>query len=743
MLQLKEREIRIQGAIGEVRLRRNEYGVPVIDAATLEDVFYGMGWLHAVDRPVALELTRLVAKGRAAEHLKGSPELVASDTYMRRFDLWGVAQEQVARLTPEARSLTECYCLGINRVLSSGRPWEFRLIGHVPEPWAIADCIAMTKLIGLVDMTETQAWVEKLIVQMLQHGVSLAQLRELFPYLTDQPTAELLGILQQVRLEGPVVPATVRWRLPRLKASNNWAVAGSRTESGRPLLCGDPHLDTARLPAIWYEVMFRSPEHWFVGGTVPGIPIPALGRTDCLAWSPTYGYMDVIDFFVEEVRGGQYRRGDQWCDFDIREETIQVKKGAPKTVRYYENEHGVLEGDPSVDGYLLCMAFTLGRGHGADTLNHGVQLLRLPSVEEALPHFAALDFCSQNWVCADSLGNIGYHQSGRSPVRAPGVSGLLPVPGWDPGFDWRGEHPVEMNPTMLNPADDCIVTANQDMNAFAKTAVCNLPMGDWRARRIHQLLTERDDHTVESMQRMHYDLHSIQAEQWLPLISPLLDGLAKELDGEARHRARALREWDLRYTGDSVAATVFEHVYLELAKLVFGESGVGDEVMRYLLDQTIIFWDFTGSFDRVMLREESVWFAERSRDDLLTEALRRGLRQEAPPWGRTRTVMMVNLMFAGAMPNWMGFDHGPIEIIGGRATIPQGQIFMTAGRKATFSPTYKFVTDLGEDGIWSAMAGGPSDRRFSKWYTSGIDDWLAGRYRWMSPTGRQRLSRGR
>jgi penicillin amidase len=595
----------------------------------------------------------------------------------------------------------------------------------------------MTKLIGLVDMTETQAWVEKLIVQMLQHGVSLEQLRDLFPYLTDEPTAEFLDVLQQVQLDGPIVPPTVRWRLPRLKASNNWAVAGTRTVSGHPILCGDPHLDTARLPAIWYEVMFRTPEHWFVGGTVPGIPIPALGRTGRLAWSPTYGYMDVIDFFVEEVRGGKYRRGDRWCDFDVREETIRVKKGEPQVVRYYENEHGVLEGDPSVDGYQLCMGFTLGRGHGADTLNHGVQLLTLPSVEEALPHFAALDFCSQNWVCADTGGSIGYHQSGRSPVRAPGVSGLLPVPGWDPSFDWRGEHPVEMNPTILNPADDCIGTANQDMNAFAKAPVCNLPMGDWRARRIHQLLTARTDHTVESMQRMHYDLYSLQAEQWLPLITPLLDGLAPELDGVALARARALSEWDLQYAGDSIAPTVFEHVYLELARIVFGESGLGDEVMRYLLDQTIIFWDFTGCFDRVMLREQSAWFGGRSRDELLTEALRRGLRKEAAPWGQTRTVMMVNLMFAGAMPSWMGFDHGPIEIIGGRATIPQGQIFMTAGRKATFSPTYKFVTDLGDDGIWSAMAGGPSDRRFSKWYTSGIADWLAGRYRWMTPTGRE------
>lgn len=732
MEKLRNGEIHIQGVRGAVCLKRNEHGVPVMHADCLDDVFYGLGWLHAFDRPVELELTRLVAKGRAAEHLSASAELIAADTYMRRYDLWGDGQDQVASLTPEARHMAECYCKGINYVLANGRPWEFRLIGHTPEPWSPADCIMMTKLIGLVDMTETQAWMEKLIVQMLQNGVPLEHLRELFPYLVDEPAPEFLDAIKRVRLNEPVVPPTLRWKLPRLKASNNWAVAGSRTISGKPILCGDPHLDTARLPAIWYEVMFAAKDRWFAGCTVPGVPLPALGRTDSVAWSPTYGYMDVIDFFVEKVQGGRYRRGDEWRDFTIREETIRLRKGEPRVVRYYENEHGILDGVPDADGYYLCMAFSLGRGRGADTLNHGIRLLTSTTVEEILPHFAALDFCSQNWVCADTQGNIGYHQSGRSPKRAQGVSGLLPVPGWDPAFDWQGENPVEANPALLNPPEGYIGTANQDMNAYAKARVCNLPMGDWRARRIHELLAARDDHTVESMQRMHYDLYSKQAEDWMPLIRPVLEQVMTEVEGAAHDRARALRDWDLRYAGESVAATVFENVYLALAMIVFSEV-FGEPVMRHLLDETIIFWDFTGSFDQVMMREDSLWFGGRTREELLREAVRRALEKDAPPWGETRKVMMNNIMFAGRLPKWLGFDYGPIEIIGGRATIPQGQIFKTAGRKATFSPTFKFVTDLSDDCIWSTMAGGPSDRRFSKWYKSGVADWVAGRYRRMKP----------
>jgi penicillin amidase len=727
MVKPKGKAISIRGLEGIVRLSRNEYGIPLVSADSFIDLFYGLGWVHAYDRPVELELTRLVAKGTAAGALEGSEELIASDIYMRKYNLAGDGIEQVAHLTDEAARITDSYCAGINNVLENGRrPFEFKLIGHKPEPWSAADCITMTKIIGLIDMTETQGWVEKLIVQMLQNGVPLEQLRELFPYMTDEPDPDFLEIIKQVKLNEPIVPATLKWKsLPRMKASNNWVVAGSRTVSGKPILCGDPHLDSSRLPAIWHEIRLRSGDMWFAGCTVPGIPLPALGRTDSVAWSPTYGYMDVIDFFVEDVKDGKYRRGSEWLDFEKREEVVKVKKGEPRTVVFHENEHGTLDGDPKEDGYYLSMAFTLGKGSGADTLNHGAALLTSKTVEEIMPHFAAVDFCSQNWVCADSAGNIGYHQSGRCPVRAEGVSGLLPVPGWDPAYDWKGICPVDDNPSLFNPPDGFIGTANQDMNYCAKTRVCNLPMGDWRARRIHQLLGEREDHSVESMQKMHYERYSKQAEDWMPIIKPLLpEGLA----------ADALRDWDLRYESTSVEASIFENIYGELARLVFGEQSLGKEVMAHLMEETIVFCDFTGLFDRVLLREESMWFGGRTRDDLLALSIERGLKMEAKPWGEGRKLMMNNIMFAGRLPKWLGFDYGPIEIIGNRATIPQGQIFKTfGGRQATFSPTFKFVTDFSEQSIHSTMAGGPSDRRFSRWYTSGVPDWVAGKYRVMRP----------
>jgi penicillin G amidase len=727
MEKLKSSKVRLGGIDGAVYAERSEDGIPRITADTFDDLVYGLGWVHAFDRGLELELTRLIAKGTAAEFLDGSEELIASDTYMRRWNMFGIAKQQVSELEDSTLAMVQKYCAGINYVLENGkRPFEFKLIGHRPEPWAPADCIMMSKLIGLVDMTETQGWVEKFIVQMLQEGVPLAQVKEMFPYLSDEPADDFLEVIRSVKLFEPIVPETLRWKsLPRMKASNNWVVAGSRSASGKPILCGDPHLDSARLPAIWQEVMMRSGDFWFAGCTVPGIPFPALGRTGDIAWSPTYGYMDISDFFIEEVKGGRYRRGDGWRDFEVREETIGVKKGEPRKVLYYENGHGLLDGAPDEDGYYLCLAFTLGRGRGADTMNHGAAILDCSTVAEAMPHFAAIDFCSQNWVCADREGNIGYAQSGRCPVRPEGFSGLLPLPGWDESFDWKGTYPVDMNPSMYNPAEGFIRTANNDMNSCAQCLVCNLPMADYRARRIHEMLSARDDHSVASMQKMHYDLYSKHAEDYMPMIRPLLPDTPE---------GRALADWDLRYTGESTEASSFEKIFFEYAKLVFGKLSLGDEVMDHLMDQTIIFSDFTINFDQVLLSEESAWFGGRPREELLSEAIDKGLAKESPPWGTTRMVMMNNIMFAGRLPKFLGFDYGPIEIIGNRATIPQGQIFTTyGGRVATFSPTFKFVTDFAEDCIHSTMAGGPSDRRFSRWYTSGVADWIAGRYKVSRP----------
>jgi penicillin amidase len=196
--------------------------------------------------------------------------------------------------------------------------------------------------------------------------------------------------------------------------------------------------------------------------------------------------------------------------------------------------------------------------------------------------------------------------------------------------------------------------------------------------------------------------------------------------------ADILRSWDCRYDPASVGATLFERFYRGLVREVFG-AVLGAEVMRHVAGETAILADFYWNLDRILLADDSVWFGGESRDAIYHRVLGRSLDGPLTTWGSEQRVLMKHLLFGGRFPVWLGFDYGPVALRGNRATIHQGQVYRSGGRVTSFAPTYRMVTDLGEESIATSMAGGPSDRRFSPWYTSGMDDWLAGRFKRLTP----------
>jgi penicillin amidase len=206
-------------------------------------------------------------------------------------------------------------------------------------------------------------------------------------------------------------------------------------------------------------------------------------------------------------------------------------------------------------------------------------------------------------------------------------------------------------------------------------------------------------------------------------------------------QGRILADWDLRYTADSKGAFLFEAFYDALCLEVFGRNGLGEEVARYLSRQTGIFCDFYWNFDRILLSEDSAWFGGEDRETLYRRAASEALQVEPQPWGKVRRVRMNHLMFGGKLPAWLGFDRGPITMIGNRATIHQGQIYRAANRTTTFSPSLRMVTDMATEEVYSNLAGGPSDRRFSRWYCSGLKGWIKGEYKTLRTDGPRRRFR--
>jgi penicillin amidase len=708
---------------GKVSITRNDHGVPEISGKRHEDVYYGMGWVHAHDRQLQALLTRILLQGRAAEKLAGDPALIEIDRYMRRMQFLPDPESEIKKLEPTVRRYLDFYTQGFNHYLEThGTVFELRLLGYKPEPWQIKDSLVLGKIMAFLGLADAQGAMEKFLTQMVRHDLGEKKLQELFPYLTEKIDYDLM---KKLSLAPPLIPEALKWlsKLPKMTASNNWAVSGKLTASGKPIYCSDPHLEVNRIPAIWQEIVLRLPDDVIMGASLPGVPGIAIGRSRHLAWGATYSFMDMIDYRVEECRDGRYRRGKQWKPFAVREELITVKKGEPVIEKVYENEHGVLEGDPFTEGHYLVMSWSAARGCGAGEFNGLLGLPHARSAREAMACFRKLEALSFNWVMADSLGNIAYQMSGRLYKRPKGVSGLVPLPGWEKKYTPRGFVSASLLPAAYNPPEGIIVTANQDLNRLGKAKPINLPMASYRADRIAQLLKKKKKLGVEDMKRIHFDLYSLQAERFMKVLRPLLPDT---------DNGRILREWECTYTPDSRGATLFESVYRALLRTVFGDNGMGREVVDWAMSETGLFNDYYGNFDEILMNPRSAWFDGRPRDELFKRAIKEGLAAAPKPYGRTRMVTLSHLLFGGKLPRFLGFDYGPISLPGSRATVPQGQIFKSAGRVTTFSPSYRMIADLAEKAIHTNIAGGSSDRRFSRWYMSDMENWLKGVYKVLS-----------
>ena len=722
----RHRSIDINGA--RVELSRTPDGVVRLRADDDLGLARGLGLAHAHDRMVQMMLVRLAGQGRLSECLISDDDTLAIDVFMREMGLRREAEKEVGRLGADARLLAEAYAEGVNFYLAhTRRPPEFILVRYRPEPWTIADTLLTVNIMSYVGLAQSQQDMEKYLIQALRAGVPAAKLKQLMaPHLDglDDAMVEKLGELCFVQ---PLLPEAVRWltAMPSIKASNNWAVAGSRTSSGTPFQCNDPHLECNRLPAVWYETVMETGGDYRLGATMPGIPGLVMGRTHNLSFGFTYGFMDMVDYFLEECRDGACRRGDDYRPLDIRSETILRKGADPITIRIRENDLGVLESDVFEaelgDGYYLTRAWSAHRQGAARSLD---ALARLPLARNVLEaqHVAREVTISCNWLLADRKGNIGYQQSGLLPDRRH--SGLHPVPAWDEDWHWRGMVPSDRLHSVLNPPEGFLATANDDHNPPAGPLVVNLPMGAYRADRIRALLSECSTCTLDDMERIQNDLYSLQAERFMAILRPLLP---------STFAGRMLGHWDLRYDTTSRGATLFETVYHALLREVFGRGLFGDAAWDATVGSTAILADYYHLFDDILLGDDPSWFGMEGRERLFSRVLADVLTEvdldAIARWGRRQQMVMKNIFFEGRLPAWLGFDHGPVELPGNRATIVQGGLFTSHDRQTTFTPSWRFITDLGDDSARTVLAGGPSGSRFSRWYKTDIKRWLGGRYK--------------
>lgn len=715
---------------------RDEQGVVHIQADSWPAALYGLGYMHAFDRPTQLLFSRVVAAGRSAERIADKPELLETDRFFRRAGLYCNLDREVKQLDDQTFRQLTSYCEGINDGLKqAGRSLPMWATGFQPHPWNQHAVLLVGNLLNFGGLAVSQQQNERLILELIQSDIDDAKLRELFSPRLDGVDFELL---RKIRISNRLSNEALELitDLPRLAGSNAWAVSPSRSATGSALLAGDPHLEVNRLPAIWYEAVLHWDDRYVLGATLPGCPLFAVARTRELAWAVTYLKGDTSDYFIEDCRRHQgtwqYRRQEEWHNFEVRRETIHRKGAADETLLVYHNAQGTLESDPEecADGLLLSTSWTGDFEGAASSMATWLGLLSIDNTRDAMRHVRECPQPTLCWIFADRQGHIGRQANGWIPRRTSGYSGLLPIPAWDPANHWQGWLPSDLLPSEYDPPRGFVSSANEDVNEADQPLVVTQPLADYRKRRIDELLVQCPQATIVDMQRLQYDVVSMQARDLLAVFLPHLE------PGEVRDRLAA---WNCAYDPNSLEATLFSRFYRNVLLNVFGQDpgqqgGLGWRRMLFLCSRAGFSMMIVTCVDRLLKQETSLWWQGRDKGDLIRRAAESLDEEEDQAWSVTNAFRFTNRFIESQfVGRALGFHTSELPMPGCHATPFQGHLLRAARRETTFAPSYHFVTDLGTDEAWTNLPGGPSESWLSRWYKCDIPLWCEGRYKRLFP----------
>jgi penicillin amidase len=683
------------------RITYDRWGTPGVWAANETEAYAGLGWLHGRHRPLQALLLAAGGRGDVAAHILPRADLVALDALANRLGLPERGRAEAQRLDEETAAWLDAYLLGFEQGLrAGGMPFELRVLCARLPALDRAAVLSGLMLAAYLGLAQCQERMERALVDAVAAGANPGLLEKMFhPHLATWDPQRLAALPRRAD------PGLASYAL--LGGSNAWAVDGSRSHSGHPILCGDPHLRVNQLPALFFEVRARVGDEVWLGATLPGLPGWFLGRNRRVAWSGTFAVADNVDFFIETLEGGQARRPRGWQSLVRREVEIGRRFRSPVKISFLATDHGVLE--KNGDGDTLAVQWCGGQ-RASEMLAVYMRLTTTRSAAEATALVDRAPVFSLHLIFADRR-EIRYAQAGRVPRRSGGWSGLHPVPsGGEAG--WRGFYEPGQLPRAV-AEDGMLVSANEARAASDGGVLSTLAQPWYRYRRIAERLRARADHDVASMQQLQLDLLSPQAmlltPRWLKNLRP----------GPAR---AALEPWDHRFDIDSRGAHAFDLCYRAAVRALSPELG-GDWFLHMLEQSEMPVWWLAG-IDRILANPTS-WQGERG--ERLAAAVAEQSPAEPAAWGEVQQLTLENLVLAG-LPRWAGFDRGPFPLAGSVATVQQGNRFVLDGQHLTIGQGYRMVCDLSTDVAWTALPGGVDGSRFSDTYDCWLREFLDGGY---------------
>ena len=571
-------ELALPGLNDEVTVYRDERGMPHIYASGEHDLYFATGYVMAQERLWQMDLIRRATTGRLSEIF--GKDYVKTDLFLRSLCMSAKSEKVIAASDPEIKICLEAFAAGVNAyIASAGKklPPEFKILSYRPDPYTLID---LANIIGYMgwDLASDNLYSDlcnQMLVKRFGEGKASSLIPEwkapctvVFPDFRPgeknlRDAAEILSYTEKLRDLG----------LPSFYGSNNWAVSGSRTETGKPVLSNDMHLSFGS-PGIWIQMHQVVPGKLNVTGVVvPGQPFVVAGHNERIAWGLTNLMVDDIDLFAEKINpadSNQYFFNGEWVNMRLQEEVIKIKGGKDTTMFIRFTHRGpVISGFENTGDAILTMRWS---GYDESAEINGVYMLnRAGNFEEfrsALSHFRSI---SQNFAYADVDGNIGLNTGGGIPVRRG--AGTIIRDGETDEWDWKGYVPFEELPTIYNPASGNVSSANNktvsDDYPYYISSEFALP---YRINRVRQMLEEKKIFLIEDFKRMITDQHSDYAARLAPVIISAAEKCGNLNDLEVKALG-TLRKWDYNMDKELVAPTVFEFF-----RFTFPENLLADEL---------------------------------------------------------------------------------------------------------------------------------------------------------------------
>ncbi|MDN4544382.1 penicillin acylase family protein [Pseudomonas sp. C32] len=615
--------VELQHLQGSVTVRYDERGVPHIRADNETDLYRALGYVHAQDRLFQMEVLRRLARGELAEVL--GPKLLDTDKLMRSLRIRERAETYLANLDKQSPSFIalQAYLDGINQYQDShAKPVEFDVLGISKRPFTAQDTISIA---GYMAYSFAAAFRTEPVLTFVRDQLGPQYLNAFD--LDWQPKGVLNGAAPALSgIDWKDLNALARLSeqaladngLPQFEGSNAWVVAGSRTQSGKPLLAGDPHIRFSA-PSVWYEAHLTAPGFELYGHYQALMPFASLGLNRDFGWSITMFQNDDLDLIAEKVNPDNpnqvWYRG-KWVDMTSSEQQIAVKGQAPVTLVLRQSPHGPIVNDALGRGVgktpiAMWWAFLESQNPIIDGF---YQLNRADTLAKARGAAAKIQAPGLNVVWANAKGDIGWWAAAQLPKRPAGVRPWFILDGSTAEADKDGFYPFSANPQEENPARGYIVSAN--FQPVSPTGM-EIPGYYNLADRGQELDRQLSDKTVKWNLETSQSLQLGTTTAYGPrLLAPLLPVLREVVSDPAELKlVEQLAQWKGDYPLESTSATVFNQFLFNLADATMHDE-LGADFFETLLSTRVI----DAALPRLAATADSPWWDNRTTLDHETRA---------------------------------------------------------------------------------------------------------------------------